>query len=132
MDLYHKKVNLGNKSTRRPKYGDTDNNAPRKNENVYISKMMPRNETFDLGRENIPNVRSSMEDLFANEDKKKNAIKYVINIGKNKTEKTSPNSVNRRFEKSDSPTRGREWDIPITNDKSYKAKPNRRFPERRG
>ena len=132
MDLYHKKVNLGNKSTRRPKYGDTDNNAPRRNENVYISKMMPRNETFDLGRENIPNVRSSMEDLFANEDKKKNAIKYVINIGKNKTAKTSPNSVKRRFDKSASPARGRGMGYPLANDKSYEATPNRRFPDRRG
>jgi uncharacterized phage infection (PIP) family protein YhgE len=131
MDLYHKKVNLGNKSNRRPKYTETDNNPPKKNENVYISKIIPKNETFDLGREHIPNVRESMEDLFANEDTKKRAIKYVINIGKNKTTKTSPNSVNRRFEKSASPNRGRGLGYPL-NDKSYETTPNRRFPERRG
>ena len=134
MDLYHKKVNLGNKSGRRPRYAETDYNPPKKNENIYIQKMIPKNETFNFvtAGDNIPNVRSSMEDLFSNEDNKKRAIKYVINIGKNKNTRTTPNTVNRRFEKSASPNRGRGLEYPLGYEKSSEATPNRRVPDRRG
>ena len=43
----------------------------------------PKNEFLNLSTENIQNVRSSVEDILSNENKKKNAIKYVIQIGKN-------------------------------------------------
>ena len=137
MDLYHKKVNIGNKTGRRPqnKYSDSEYNQPKKNQNIYIQKMIPRNENFDLvsAGENIPNVRSSMEDLFSNEDNKKRAIKYVINIGKNKSIRNSPNYTSaRRFEKSASPNRGRGFGYPQGYEESYETTPNRRFPERRG
>ena len=129
MDLYHKKVNLGNKSTRRPKYADTENSQPKKNENIYIQKMIPKNENFNY---DIPNIRSSMEDLFSNEDNRKRAIKYVINIGKNRNPRTTPNTENRRLEKSASPNRGRGLGYPLGYEKSSEATPNRRGPDRRG
>ena len=37
MDLYHKKVNLGNKSGRRPRYAETDYNPPKKMK-IFIFK----------------------------------------------------------------------------------------------
>ena len=137
MDLYHKKVNIGNKTGRRHqnKYSDSEYTQPKKNQNIYIQKMIPRNENFDLvsAGENIPNVRSSMEDLFSNEDSKKRAIKYVINIGRNKSIRNSPNYASaRRFEKSASPNRGRGFGYPQGYEESYETSPNRRLPERRG
>jgi len=136
MDLYHKKVNIGNKSGRRSKtkYPETEYNQPKKTQNIYIQKMIPKNENFDLVKagDNIPNVRSSMEDLFSNEDSKKRAIKYVMNIGRNRTIRNTPNyTTARRYEKSASPNRGRGMGYQ-GNIKSYENTPSRRFPERRG
>ena len=88
MDLYRKKVNIGNKSSRitQDKYKEPEISPNKNNKNVYILKMIPQNENFDVDcvGENIPNVRSSMEEIFSNEDTKKKAIKFVINIGKKK------------------------------------------------
>ena len=138
MDLYHKKINIENKNKRR--FQERNNDAeyqPQKNsKNIYIQKMIPKNENFDLSNagQNIPNVRSSMEDIFSNEDNKKRAIKYVINIGKNRNARNSPNYTgSRRFEKSASPNRGRGFgDVPRRWD-SYENSPNRtKYQNRRG
>ena len=87
MDLYHKNVNIGNKSNRKTqdKYPENDYN-PQKNKNIYIRNMIPQNENFDLvsAGDNISNVRSSMEDILSNDDNKEKTIKYTINIGKNR------------------------------------------------
>ena len=134
MDLYHKKVNIGNKPSKRnqDKYPESDYNPSKKKQNIYIQKMIPQSENLDLvsAGENIPNVRSSMEDIFSNDDSKKKAIKYVINIGKNKTIHNSPKYGPRRFEKSASPNRGRAHPPGYGN--SYEATPNRQYPSRRG
>ena len=138
MDLYHKKVNIVNKGKRRTKDQTSENeyNPSTKKTNIYIQKMIPRNENIDFSTagENIPNVRSSMEDIFSNEDNKKRAIKYVINIGRNKTLRNSPNyEMNRRYEKSASPKRGRMIPNPprVFAD-SYETTPSRKLPSRRG
>ena len=57
---------------------------------------------------------------------------YYFNIGKNKNPRTTPNTVNRRLEKSASPNRGRGLGYPLGYEKSSEATPNRRGPERRG
>ena len=75
MDLYQKKVNVGNKNRRNPKsqYIETEDTPSKNRKNIYTQKMIPQNDNYDIasGGENISNVRSSMEDLFANEDMKK-------------------------------------------------------------
>ena len=134
MDLYDKKVNFGNKPNRRlqEKYHEAEYNQSKRPKNVYIQKMIPQNENFNRvsGGETIPNVRSSMEDIFSNEDSKKKAIKYVINIGKNKSIRNSPlHEGSRRFEKSASPNRGR---VPKGYGNSYEVSPYHQYPDRRG
>ena len=131
MDLYHKKANIGSKLNRNKQgiYRETDYNPSKKMQNLYIQKMIPRNESLVSGGETIPNVRSSMQDIFSNDDNKKKAIKYVINIGKNKTFGNSPrNEGPRRFEKSVSPNRGK---FPQGYGNSYDNQ-NIRYPGRRG
>jgi len=136
--LYHKKVNIESKNKRR--FHNRNNDAeyqPQKNsKNIYIQKMIPKNEIFDFsnGGENIPNVRSSMEDIFSNEDNKRRAIKYVINIGKNRDLRNSPYyDGGRRFERSASPNRGRAFGNVPRRWESYENSPNRtRFQNRRG
>ena len=126
MDLYHKKGNKGNKSNRRPqvKYPYPEYN-PKKKQNIYIQKMIPQNENLVLSPAvTIPNVRSSMEDIFANEDTKKKAIKYVINIGRNR------NRPSRHYDKSASPYRGKKY--PTAYGNSNENTPNRQYPKRRG
>jgi len=61
MDLYYKKVNIGNKNIRRfqDRNNDVEYQKSKKKQNIYIQKMIPRNENFEI----IPNVCSSMEDI---------------------------------------------------------------------
>ena len=109
MELYRKKINIETKPGRRGRDRNTrTENNPKKN--VYIQKMIqqsqPPNESFDLSAtgDNIHNVRSNMEEIFANDEKKKKAIKYVIEIGRNKKFLTAPRTV-ERHQKSVSPRR---------------------------
>ena len=132
MDLYRKKVNIDTKGNKKgkPKYTEPEYNQKKPNQNSYIKKMMPQNENFDLASAE-DNVRSSMEDIFSNEDSKKKAIKYVINIGKNRNIKNSPNYEQpRRYEKSASPNRGRRY--PQEYGEVYETTPNHGLPQRRG
>jgi len=136
MDLYQKKVNVGNKNSRRfqDRNNEVEYQPSKKSQNIYIQKMMPRNENFEISEvENIPNVRSSIDwkIFFSNEDNRKRAIKYVRNIGRNKNIRNSPNyDATRRFEKSASPNRGR---MAQRYGDSYETTPSRnRGPHRRG
>ena len=131
MDLYHKKVNVGNRTSRNQQEKYMGPSPSKNKKNIYLQKMIPQNENLDIAStgENIQNVRSSMEDIFSNEDTKKKAIKYVINIGKNKSIHNSPKyEMPRRFEKSASPNRGRGY--PINYGDMYDETPNRRLPNR--
>ena len=105
MELYRKKVNLGGKPNQDTSY--TTSQRPR---NIYLQKMIKKNpkqnETFEgsLNRDNLPNVRSSLEDMVSEENNKKKAMKYA---GQRNTDVQSPESkqVRRRIEKSASPPR---------------------------
>jgi hypothetical protein len=67
-----------------------------------IEQNINENDVLDLksAGENINNVRNNMEDIFSNDENKKKAIKYVIEIGKIKSIRNSPN---HRLDKSASP-----------------------------
>ena len=96
-----------------------------------MQKMNPQNENQDIAStgEIIQNVRSSMEVIFSNEDTKKKAIKYVLNIGKNKSIYNSLRyDMPRHFEKSASPIRGRGY--PLNYVDMYDETPNYRLPNR--
>ena len=58
-----------------------------------IEQNINENDVLDLksAGENINNVRNNMEDIFSNDENKKKAIKYVIEIGKIKSIRNSPN-----------------------------------------
>ena len=77
----------------------------------------PKNEFLNLSTENIQNVRSSVEDILSNENKKKNAIKYVIQIGKNKRIPNSSTSydIEPNYNNSESPRRGRGYPRGFAN-----------------
>ena len=101
MELYRKKVNLGGKGN--PEASYTTSQRPK---NIYLQKMIKKNqpkhnETFEG---NVPNVRSSMEDMYSEENNKKRGMKYA---GQNNMDIQSPESqpVRRRIEKSASPPR---------------------------
>ena len=135
MELYRKKVNIGNKASRRlrDKYNETEYDQPNKGQDTYLQKMIkkknevkPKNEALNLSTENIQNVRSSVEDILSNENNKKRAIKYVIQIGKNKNIPNNSVSydIEPRIDKSESPKRGgKEYIKGYVN--SYRNSPNR-------
>ena len=131
MDLYHKKVNIETKGNKkgRSKYMEPEINPQKRKQNIYLQKMIPQNENFELASAE-DNIRSSMEDIFSNEDSKKKAIKYVINIGKNRNIRNSPKEPARRYEKSASPNRGRRYQQEYGD--MYENTPNRGIPQRRG
>ena len=141
MELYRKKINIGNKVSRRlrEKYNEAEmaeQNEQNEAQNTYLQKMIkkknvsqPKNDALNLSSENIQNVRSSVEDILGNENNKKRAIKYVIQIGKNRKIPTNQASyeVEPRFEKSESPKReGRGYKTYVN---SYKNSPSRNTNE---
>jgi hypothetical protein len=113
MELYHKK-NIESKPYRRGRERDRDRNSRNDNsqkKNVYLHKMIQqnlsqsRNEPIDLtsAGDSIPNIRSNMEEIFSTDETKKKAIKYVLEIGRNKNIRNS-SRTNQRFDKSASPS----------------------------
>ena len=137
MELYHKKINIENKQNKRGRDRNIhmENNP---NKNIYIQKMIqqsqPKNEVIDLSSagDNIHNIRTNMEEIFSNEENKKKAIKYVIEIGKNKNIRNSPRTADR-CQKSVSPNR-RDGGNKNTygNVESFKVTPNRTYYNSRG
>ena len=127
MDLYHKKVKIGNKNSKRsPDQNDIVNRRQKNTRNIYIQKMIPQND-FSSSSRRISNVRSSMEDILSNEENKNRAINYVIKMGKNRDIYNSPrDDVYRRFEKSASPNnRKRLGNFPNVYANSYETTPRR-------
>ena len=144
MELYRKKINIGNKVSRRlrEKYNEAENatqNEQNEAQNTYFQKMLkkknvsqPKNDALNLSSENIQNVRSSVEDILGNENNKKRAIKYVIQIGKSRKIPNNQASydVEPRFEKSESPKReGKGYIKGYVN--SYKNSPSRNTNEQK-
>ena len=88
----------------------------------------PRNEALNISSENLQNVRSSLEDILADENNKKKAIKYVIQIGKNKKIPSSYDN-DQRYEKTDSPKRGKK---KLFKDfSSYKNSPSHTYEDQK-
>ena len=127
MDLYHKKVKIGNKNSKRSQDKNyIDNRRGKNTRNIYIQKMIPQND-FSSSSRRISNVRSSMEDILSNEENKSRAINYIIKMGKNKDIYNSPKDVEvRRYEKSASPnSRKRLGNFPSVYANSYETTPRR-------
>ena len=106
MELYRKKINIKNKRPR-DKYQKEEYSQGNNDQNTYLREMLrkkavsqPRNEALNISSENLQNVRSSLEDILADENNKKKAIKYVIQIGKNKKIPSSYDN-DQRYEKTD-------------------------------
>ena len=140
MELYRKKTNLQNKANPRfrDKYHDSDYSQPNEDQNSYLHQMLkkkavsqPRNEALNLSTENLQNVRSSVEDILADENNKKKAIKYVIHIGKNRRNPNSSISYDEpRYQNTESPKRGTK---PYLKEflSSYKNSPTRTYDDQR-
>ena len=131
MDLYHKKININNKVGRRlrEKYREAELAEQSRNESTYLQKMLEKkhearqgNKALNISSENIKNVRSNVEDILADEYNKKRAIKYVIEIGKNKRIQNNSHSVD--YGKSESPKFGGKILIQPIGE-SYKNSPNK-------
>ena len=82
-----------------------------------------------MSSEHIQNVCSSVEDILSNEKKKKSAIKYVIQIGKNKriTNTSTSYDLEPNYERSESPRRNRGYGKGYIN--SFKNSPMRNQDE---
>ena len=124
MELYHKKNNISVQRSKPQERYDNRRYNPNKNaRNLYMQKVLKqkpsqgRNDPYEISSsgENIPNnIRSNMEDIFSDENNKKKAIKYVIQIGKSRNIKSpEPNHDQKRFERSASP--GGRGELPIDN-----------------
>ena len=87
-----------------------------------------KNEPIDItsAGDSIPNIRSNMEDIFATDETKKKAIKYVLEIGRNRNIRNSPRS-NQRFDKSASPPMKVRGGYIRGNIESFRASPNNTF-----
>ena len=81
MELYRKKVNVTAKppSGSDERYEDMKYNPSKRPKNVYLNNIMKKNQSQtpnepineSQARKNIPSVRSSMEDIFSDENNKK-------------------------------------------------------------
>ena len=117
MELYRKKINITCKCGKpQEKYEDLRLNNSKRQKNIYIQKVLKQNKSqthidcyeISSSGENIPNIRSNMEEIFSDENNKNKAIKYVIQVGKNKNMK-SPYKGSKRFDKSASPGNRRKY-----------------------
>ena len=134
MELYRKKINIKNKRPR-DKYQKEEYSQGNNDQNTYLREMLrkkavsqPRNEALNISSENLQNVRSSLEDILADENNKKKAIKYVIQIGKNKKIPSSYDN-DQRYEKTDSPKRDKK---KLFKDfSSYKNSPSHTYEDQK-
>lgn len=132
MELYRKKINITSKSGKpQERYEDLRFNNSKRPRNIYIQKVLKQNKSqthidcyeISSSGENIPNIRSNMEDIFSDENNKNKAIKYVIQVGKNKNMKT-PDEGPKRFDKSASPGNRRKYQREVQD--SNEATPLRK------
>ena len=93
MELYYKKLNMKNINNNVHLYNNSNNQKEKDiteklNKSVFIQKMLKRKNipnlknALNLSAQNYNKVFSNVENLFINDNSKKNAIKYVIQIGK--------------------------------------------------
>ena len=113
MELYHKKINVKNRKDNNSLYNTRYNqkeidNKENYNKSIYLQKMLRKKNIaniphqkndLNLSAQNYQKVFNNMENLFTNENTKKKAIKYVIQIGRNKPIKQSLNKTTYQFHK---------------------------------
>ena len=129
MELYHKKVNLGTKPTTEENY-----NTSRRPRNIYFQKMIKKNqnqkhnETFEgsIGRENLPNIRSSMEDILSEENNKKKGVKYANQKNRDLQSPDSTTQIRKRIDKSASPRHMGGYPRDYNNEDNREATPLRK------
>ena len=101
MELYHKKINTRNKKEKNRyynRYNTKDNDITEKlNKSIYLQKIIktkhisnPKTD-LNLTAQNFNKTFTNVENLFNDENSKKKAIKYVIQIGKKNPAKPSLN-----------------------------------------
>ena len=112
MELYRKKITIAGKSKPKSNQRNLDD-LPTYRYDVYLQKSIerqnlgPQNNPINLScvNESIPNFRSSMQDLFSNEETRKKAIRYVIQA-RRKSPSPSDNNNTQKVQKSVSPIDG--------------------------
>ena len=66
------------------KYVSEDfNNASNPN-NFFISNLFKQNRIKTLENENLPNLKTNIQNIFSNEDNKRKAIQYLIKLRKDR------------------------------------------------
>ena len=99
MELYHKKINTRikkeNNRFNNNIYNPKENNFNKiANKTFYIQKMfrkkkiIKQKDDLNLSSQNFQKIFNNVENIFTDENSKKKAIKYVIQIGKNKPMKS--------------------------------------------
>ena len=108
MELYHKKLNTKKKKENNrynnnrynPKENSFNETA---NKTFYVQKMfrkkniIQQKDELNLSSQNFQNVFNNVENLFTDDNSKKKAIKYVLQIGKNKPNKSFLNRTMYQF-----------------------------------
>ena len=133
MELYHKKINMkikkeNNRFNNNNRYNPKENSFNEKaNKTLYIQKMfrkkniIQQKEDLNLSSQNFQKVFNNVENLFTDDNSKKKAIKYVLQLGKNKPNKTFLNKTMYQFynnyQKNQEESRNEiDLDISLTNE----------------
>ena len=103
MELYRKKISIAGKTKPRPQDRFLRNDRYRYE--IYLQKSIeqqnlpPQNSLINLSNINdsYPNFRTSMQDLFSNDESRRKAIKYVINA---RRRSPSPSGETPYFQRS--------------------------------
>ena len=87
------------------KYASEDFNNPSNRNNFFISNFFKQNKIKTLENENLPNLKTNIQNIFSNEDNKRKAIQYLIKLRKDR------NSPSTDFKKILSSRQESESDI---------------------
>ena len=104
MELYHKKLNMrtrkeNNRFNHNNRYNQNENEKEKGNKTIYIQKMLKKksivhqNTELNLSAQNFQKAFNNVENLFTDENSKKKAIKYVMQIGRTKPIKSVLNKT---------------------------------------
>ena len=87
------------------KYSSEDFNNRSNHNNFFISNFLKQNKIKTLENENLPNLKTNIQNIFSNEDNKRKAIQYLIKLRKDR------NSPSTDFKKILSSRQESESDI---------------------
>ena len=129
MELYRKKISIAGKVKPLPQ--DRFLRNERYRYEIYLQKSIeqqnvtPQSNLINISNinESIPNFRTSMQDLFSNDESRRKAIKYVINAQRRRSPSPSGEVIN--FQRSVSPKNNKQktkinFDISETSPNFYK------------